>query len=249
MNRIRIPDTIKHLIILNVIFYIGMMMTPALYDMLAIWFPKNDNFKVWQIFSHMFMHSPKFLPHILFNMLALWMFGSPLEQMWGKKKFLFFYFSSGLGAVFLPWAIDFYQFNSILETLNSSGYTADYVIDILNQEKYNIDWKNILSEDTFNKFNSIFYANGVGASGAIMGLIAAFGLSFPNAKMALIFLPVPIAAKYFIPVLLAYETLSGIFGGTSILGVNVAHFAHVGGALTGGLIALYWKKTQFKHYN
>ena len=74
----------------------------------------------------------------------------------------------------------------------------------------------------------------------------AFGINFPNAKMALIFLPVPISAKYFIPILLAYETLSGIFGGSSIFGVNVAHFAHLGGAIVGGLIAWYWKKNQFK---
>jgi membrane associated rhomboid family serine protease len=245
----RITDTVKHLLILNVIFYMGMQFIPVMYDYLSLHFPLNDDFYFWQVFSHMFMHSPQSMMHILFNMLALWMFGTPLEQMWGRKKFLFFYFSSGLGAVLLPWAIDFYQFNSVLQELASAGFSKEYVLDILNQGKYNLEWENIIPMDEFQKFNQIFYTTGVGASGCIMGLLAAFGISFPNAKLALIFLPIPIKAKYFIPIFLGYEIFAGVSGGVSVLGMNIAHFAHVGGALTGGLIAWYWKNNQFKRWN
>ena len=246
----RLTETIKHLIIINIIFFIAVkFLGNNLYDSLAIWFPENDNFKVWQVFTHMFMHSQTFFLHIIMNMFGLWMFGTPLEQMWGRKKFLFFYFSAGLGAVILPWIIDFYQFNSIIDQLVINGYNKSDILSTLNEGKYIVSWESILSKGDFNNLFSVFNKVGVGASGCIMGLVAAFGINFPNAKMALIFLPVPIAAKYFIPVLLAYETLSGIFGWSSIFGVNIAHFAHLGGAIVGALIAWYWKKNQFKRYN
>lgn len=245
----KITETIKHLIIINIIFFVAVkFLGNNLFDSLAIWFPENENFKVWQIFTHMFMHSQTFFLHIVMNMFGLWMFGTPLEQMWGKKKFLFFYFSAGIGAVLLPWLIDFYQFNSLIDQLANSGFNKSDILSTLNQGKYNTGWENIINSDGLKKITTIFYTKGVGASGCIMGLVAAFGINFPNAKMSLIFLPVPIAAKYFIPVLLTYETLSGIFGWSSIFGANIAHFAHLGGALVGGIIAWYWKKNQFKKY-
>ena len=241
----RLTDTIKHLIIVNVIFYIGMLIVPSLYNWFALRFPKNDDFEVWQIITHMFMHSPLSVLHIFLNMLALWMFGTPLEQMWGRNKFLFFYISCGRGAVFIPWALDFFLIDTSLEILSNAGYEKEMVIASLKEGRYDGDWENIVGSF---RLKSLFAYNtsSVGASGAIMGLLAAFGLNFPNAKLALIFFPVPIAAKYFIPIYLGYEIFAGISGGTSILGMNIAHFAHVGGAVTGGLIAWYWKKNQFK---
>ena len=244
---LRITNTVKHLLILNVIFYIGMMMVPVLLDWFALRFPRNEEFQVWQIITHMFMHSPDTMFHILFNMLALWMFGTPLEQMWGRNKFLFFYISSGLGAVFLPWLLDFYLIDSSVDILVNAGYDREYVMSLLKKGLYNEGWANVISDFRIRSLGA-YVTKGVGASGAIMGLLAAFGLNFPNAKMALIFLPIPISAKYFIPIYLGYEIFAGLFGGASVLGMNVAHFAHVGGALTGGLIALYWKKNQFKRW-
>lgn len=243
----RISNTVKHLIIINVIFFLTIKAFGYnLFNSLAIWFPLNNNFEIWQVFTHMFMHHQTFYLHIIMNMFGLWMFGTPLEQMWGRNKFLFFYFSAGVGAVLLPWIIDFYQFNSIVHQLTINGFDKSEILMLLNEGKYNIGWKNILSEADFYKMNQIFYTSGVGASGAIMGLVAAFGINFPNAKMALIFLPVPIAAKYFIPIFLAYETLSGVFNWPSVFGINVANFAHVSGAIVGAIIAWYWKKNQFK---
>lgn len=245
----KISETVKHLIIINVIFFIAVQILGYnIYDLFALWSPINSKFELWQIISHMFMHSPTFIPHILMNMLGLWMFGTPLEQMWGRNKFLFFYFSAGLGAVVLPFIIDYYQLNNIVSELVSLGFDNENIFSTLKEGKYNTAWENVLDKDTFTNMMSISFKSMVGASGAIMGLLAAFGLNFPNAKLALIFLPVPIAAKYFIPVLLTYEVLSGIFGWSSIFGVNIAHFAHVGGALIGFIIAWYWKKNQFRTY-
>lgn len=246
----RITDTVKHLIILNILFFVGSLTVGnSAFNSLSIWFPENDNFRVWQIFTHMFMHHPTFYLHIIMNMLGLWMFGTPLEQIWGRNKFLFFYFSAGLGAVFLPFIIDYIQFNSIINEIVNTGMSKDEVLGILNQGKYVVSWNDSIGVEKVNTLTQIFNGSSLGASGAVMGLIAAFGWYFPNAKMALIFLPIPIAAKYFIPALLAYEIYSGIAGGSSIFGVNVAHFAHVGGAITGFIIAWYWKRNQFKRWN
>jgi len=245
----RITDTVKHLIIINVVFFVASKtFGNQAYDLLSIWFPENENFKVWQVFTHMFMHHPTFYFHILMNMLGLWMFGTPLEQMWGKKKFLFFYFSAGLGATLLPLLFDYYQFNSSLDQLVLAGFEKSEIIALLNNSQYDTRWATAIGDVNVAKFNAAFMSSSIGASGAVMGLLAAYGISFPNAKMALIFLPIPIAAKYFIPVLLAYEIISGFTGGSSMFGVNVGHFAHVGGALTGGIIAWYWKKNQFRTY-
>ena len=194
----------------------------------------------------MFMHHPTFLFHIIFNMLALWMFGTPLEQMWGKNKFLFFYFSAGIGAVILPFLIDYYEFNNTINDLVNSGFKKEDIIELIDQSKYDKRWISVIGEDGLANFYQIIGKNSLGASGAIMGLLVAFGLNFPNAKLSLIFLPIPVAAKYFIPVLLGYELLSGIFDWGSLFGIKVGHFAHLGGAITGFIIAWYWKKNQFK---
>ncbi len=242
----RITETVKHLIIINVLVFIGCQVVgDKAFALLSMWFPENDNFQIWQIFTHMFMHHPTFYLHILFNMLGIWMFGSPLEQMWGRNKFLFFYFSCGLGAVLIPLLIDYVQFNSIISPLLADGLDKETLVSILNQEKYNPDWVKTIGESNWNSLQKIFYSNSLGASGALMGLLVAFGMSFPNAELMLIFLPIPIKAKYFIPLLLGYEVISGLTGGNSMFGVSVAHFAHVGGALTGFIIMWYWKKNQF----
>ena len=240
----RITETVKVLLIINVIFFIGSKMVGA-FDLLSVWYIENNNFEFWQVISHMFMHSEKFYLHIVFNMLALWMFGTPLEQMWGRNKFLFFYFSAGIGAHLFSLSIDYFQFETILNILVENGFDRSDIISILNEDKYITSWKSILTADQFERLNEIFYGSSLGASGAIMGLLVAFGLSFPDVKLMMIFIPVPIKAKYFIPIIVAYDIISGLVGGTSIFGVNIAHWAHVGGALTGFIMAYYWKKNSF----
>ncbi|MET2985433.1 rhomboid family intramembrane serine protease [Aureibaculum conchae] len=200
----RITDAVKHLLIINVIFYAVTFLIPNMEDKMFEWFalfyPTSPFFKPWQFVTHMFMHGG--LMHIIFNMYALWAFGSPLEQLWGRNKFFFFYFSAGLGA-------------ALVYTL-SNYFLLDY--------------------------NAV----AVGASGAVYGVLVAFAMNFPNSKLALIFFPVPIAAKYFIPIILFGDLF---FGFTNYSVGNIAHFAHIGGALFGFLIAFYWKNNQFKRWD
>jgi len=244
----RITDTVKHLLIINVVMFIGAKAIgngELFYRWFALYFPENDLFQPWQIITHMFMHHKTFYLHIIFNMLGIWMFGSPVENFLGRKKFLFLYFSAGLGAVLLPWLIHSFNFNSLISPLIENGFDKDYILSTLNEGKINTQWKDIIGQSNLDKLTRIFFTSSLGASGALMGLLVAFGMLFPNAKLMMIFLPIPIKAKIFIPLLLGYEIISGFTGGNSLFGVSVAHFAHVGGALTGFVIMYFWKKDQF----
>ena len=246
----RITDTVKHLIIINaLLFVVAKFVYPPLQDLFALHFPQNPDFGLWQYVTHMFMHSQASFMHIAFNMFGLWMFGSPLEQMWGRNKFLFFYFSAGIGAGLIYTAVNYLQFNSAFNDLINIGLQNSNIQNILLTGEYNSDILDQISKEKLFNFYQTYNTPAVGASGAIYGVLVAFGMSFPDSKLALIFFPVPIAAKYFIPVLIGIDLFSGLTG-FSIFGAgNVAHFAHVGGALIGFLIMLYWKKNQFKRWD
>jgi len=239
----RITEAIKHLIIINVIlFVVPQLLQLDLTNMLALHFPENEHFGFWQYITHMFMHGS--FPHILFNMYGLYAFGTPLEQMWGKKKFIFFYFSAGLGAGIIYSLVNYYQFNGVYELFVNAGLNDSEVLSILKSGTTN-DARviNAITQEQFNKITSLYNTPAVGASGAVYGVLVAFGLYFKDAKLALIFFPVPIAAKYFIPVMILGDLF---FGMTKYSVGNIAHFAHIGGALIGFIIAWYWKKNQFK---
>ncbi len=216
------------------IFFASQSAGGQLLDSLALYFPKNENFGIWQLFTHMFMHGG--FAHIMFNMFALWMFGTPLERIWGKSRFLLFYFISGIGAAVFYTAINYYQFDGIYKELLSLGLSPAELQSSLSESKYYPSIEN--SEELLR----IYQTPMVGASGAIYGILVAFGVMFPNTKLALIFLPVPVAAKYFIPALIALDLFSGVTG-FSIFGGGVAHFAHVGGAIIGFLLMMYWRKS------
>ena len=239
----KITDGIKHLIIINVILFIApQFLKLDLTNVLALHFPKNSHFGFWQYLTHMFMHAS--FPHILFNMYGLWAFGTPLEQMWGKKKFLFFYFSAGLGAGLIYTLVNYYQFNGIYDLFINAGLNNADVISILEKGStagFNVN--TAITQAQFDKIYSLYHMPAVGASGAVYGVLVAFGLYFKDAKLALLFFPVPIAAKYFIPLMILGDLF---FGMTNYSVGNVAHFAHIGGALIGFIIAYYWKKNQFK---
>lgn len=238
----QITEAVKHLIIVNVLFFIAPLLMPnlGLQSLFALYFPENPNFGFWQFLTHMFMHGG--FSHILFNMYGLWAFGTPLERIWGRNKFLFFYFSAGLGAGVIYTLVNYYQFNSVYEQLISFGLSGGEIQNILDTGSYNSDLLTSISQSDLNEFFATYHTPAVGASGAIYGVLVAFGMTYPNAKLALIFFPVPIAAKYFIPVIILGDLF---FGMTSYSIGNVAHFAHIGGALIGFVIAWYWKKNQF----
>ncbi len=265
----RITDTVKHLIIINIIFFIGSYIVgDAATQYLALHSPLDDNFHVWQLITHMFMHGG--VMHIFFNMFALYSFGSLLEQVWGPKKFLFFYISCGLGAAALHLGVSYLEVQSILKgaaDLNLSGQTIREVINLTVGDSVNYrpdlflkELGEVLGPQKLNtltqeNFDALFAAARqtqvptVGASGAIYGILVAFAFIAPNAELALMFIPVPIKAKYFVPGLVLIDLFLGLKG-QSIFGnggSGIAHFAHIGGALIGFIIMWYWKKRQFNN--
>ena len=234
-------DTVKQLLILNILFFIGAQFVPQANDLLALHYFESDKFKLWQPISHMFMHGG--LMHIFLNMFALVSFGSALEHFWGPKKFLFFYFTCGLGAALIHSGINYYYFHDGLNTLVLNGFKETEILNLINEGKFMTSWQAVLAPDTFENMIGALTPT-VGASGAIYGLLVAFAFMFPNAELALLFIPVPIKAKYFVPGIVLLDLFSGVTG-YSIFGGGIAHFAHVGGALFGFIMMWYWKKNQF----
>jgi len=202
INMIRISETVKHLIIINVILFIATLIIGdrSMFSWLAMHAFENPSFKSWQVITHMFMHAG--IPHLLFNMLALWMFGSSVEYALSSKRFLTLYMLSGLGAVILQF-IYYY-------TLGISHH-----------------------------------ASMVGASGCIMGVMVAFAMMNPEAELMMIFLPIPIKAKYFVPGIIILDIVSAFTGQSFFSPSNTAYMAHVGGALAGLMVTYYFKRTQF----
>lgn len=253
-------ETVKQLIIINVIFFVGSLIVgPAATDYLALHSPMSDKFQFWQPITHMFMHGG--ILHIFFNMFALMSFGSLLERMWGPKKFLFFYFSCGLGAAALHLGVNYFEIQSILNKVeflelsdaaihriinvsfrDTQGFTEN-VLAILQSEGKTIDGPELQVLYDAAVINQI---PAVGASGAIYGVMVAFAFLFPNGELMMMFIPIPIKAKYFVPILVGLDIYLGITGKSLFgSGGGVAHFAHVGGALIGFIMMWYWKKNQF----
>lgn len=243
-----ITDAVKHLLIINVLMFIGTLSIgdgKIFYQWFALYFPKNQLFEPWQILTHMFMHGS--IGHIFFNMFALWMFGTAVEQIMGTKKFVIFYLLAGLGAATIQIAFLYFNFNSGLQVLLSSGLDSSEILNVLNQGKYDTRWQTILGGD-FQSFISAFNTTMVGASGAIMGVLVAFGMLFPESKLMLIFLPIPIKAKYFIPAIIGLDLISALTGQSFFSPSNTAYMAHVGGALTGFILMWFWKKNDNNKY-
>ena len=268
----QITPTVKHLLIINCIVFAGTYLLgnkELFYGLLALYYPLNDYFMPWQVFTHMFMHGG--FQHLLFNMFALFMFGTAVERVFGQRKFLIFYISSGLGAVALTFAVYYIQIYPLINELQALGFSFDFIkevtrLDILSDRMYQGEilaskLKPVLSSygysmsqlngDSFRMlFDLIVSSNGsmVGASGAIMGVLVAFGMLNPNAELMMIFLPIPIKAKYFIPGIIALDLISAITGTSFFSPSNTAYIAHIGGALTGFLLMYFWKKNQFDKF-
>jgi membrane associated rhomboid family serine protease len=240
-----ITETVKQLLIINILFFVGAYFVPASYDFLALHYFESEKFKFWQPLTHMFMHGG--LMHIAFNMFALYSFGSALEHRWGSKKFIFFYISCGLGSALLYSAFNYYQFHQVLNVLIENGFNKTEIMNVLSQGKFDTSWQTVLDPLSFSTLTDVYFGTAVGASGAIYGLLVAFAFMYPNAELALMFIPVPIKAKYFVPGILVIDLILGLKG-NSIFGAGgtgIAHFAHLGGALCGYIMMWYWKKNQF----
>jgi membrane associated rhomboid family serine protease len=179
------------------------------------YYPEGFRFQPYQIATHMFSHGS--FMHILFNMFGLWMFGKILENAWGPKRFLLFYLVCGVGAALCHLAIQYFRCEQLLQAVLAGSSTDKYIGAI---------------------------APAVGASGAIMGIFVAFGYLFPNTELFLMFIPIPIKAKWAVLGFIAFDLFSGVTG----RGDNIAHFAHLGGALTGFILVLIWNKTGTKRF-
>ncbi len=241
----RISETIKVLVIVNALFFIGSLFTgDYAVKLFSLYYFEHPDFRFWQPITHMFMHGG--FMHILFNMYGLWAFGSPLEESWGRNKFIFFYFSAGLGAAFVHSLVNYFQFHSGFDALLALGLTEAEIWQMVNTTLEPGSYREIkeLGLEASQQFFTSFNTPALGASGAVYGVLVAFGLMFPNVEMMMIFLPIPIKAKFFIPAIILIDIFFGVTGSP----FGIAHWAHVGGALFGFIMAWYWKKNSFdKH--
>ncbi|WP_128330645.1 rhomboid family intramembrane serine protease [Apibacter sp. HY039] len=256
MNRY-IPPVTKNLLILNTIFFIGKyllgMYGVDLDVIFGAFFPLSPNFHWYQVLSHMFMHAG--LTHFFFNMFTLWMFGSAVEQALGAKKFLILYFVCGLGAFALFNLVNYFEFKQVYDSLveanvplnEVSKYSKLNFTSNNNIQEMGNQWLNTLPKNTDYAQASKFYLDLVvpmmGASGAIYGVLVAFGLMFPNTVLVLLFPPIPLKAKFFIPLMILFELYLGI---NQVQGDNIAHFAHLGGAVFGFFLTKHWIKNRYR---
>lgn len=223
-----IPPVVKNLLIINIIFFIAtsLFVQFPLVEWLGVYYYDSPKFKVWQVITYMFMHGG--FAHIFFNMFALFSFGSLLENTMGSKRFLNFYLITGLGALALQFAVQSIEVYSLVGSVN---------IDPINYQSDNPEHLRTLGQ--------IYYGPMVGASGAIFGLLIAFGMLFPNMELFLMFIPVPIKAKFIIPVYILVELFLGV---KQFEGDSIAHFAHLGGALFGFILVKLWHLQRPRNY-
>lgn len=204
------PPAVMNLLIINVLVFLAVRFLPfgeELMLKLSMFFPTNPEFRVWQPITYMFVHSNTDFSHLLFNMFALWMFGRIVEYDLGTKRFLVYYFVCGLGAALMQVGVNWIEMTALLNAGNIQAAQA------------------------------AFWTPMVGASGAVFGILLAFGMMRPNSVIMLLIPPIPMKAKWFVIIYGVIELFFGIRGGD-----NIAHFAHLGGMLWGFLLLLYWKK-------
>jgi membrane associated rhomboid family serine protease len=217
-----IPPVIKNLIIANVLVFFAQQIFPNMDNLFALHDVHSVYFKPYQLITYLFMHGG--IEHILFNMFALWMFGSILENVWGGKRFLTFYILCGLGSAALHLVVLYYEMAPVMETFHLLPLS---------------DQQDLLYSNTFRVNEAT-----IGASGAVFGCLAAFGYLFPNSLIYLYFF-VPIKAKWFV---LFYAGMELFFGIRNSAGDSVAHWAHLGGAIVGLILVIYWNKSNKRNF-
>ncbi len=241
----RITDTVKTLLIANVMFFIGsQLLGDAAYKLFALWYPEHPNFQFWQLISHMFMHGG--LTHILFNMFALFIFGSVLEMYLGQQRFLFLYFSAGLGAAGLQILFSYMGFQEAYQSYIDAGITPAEIQSVLDSAMQTGQYRTFnMSDEISTQLIQNYVTPMVGASGAIFGVLAAFAVIYPNMPLCIIFIPIPIKAKYLIGGYFALNVYSAVTGSSIIGPANTAYWAHIGGAVIGFITMWVWKKNQY----
>ena len=267
-----LPPVVKNLIIINGLFFLATLAVSGsfgidLIDILGLHYFAAEKFSPYQFITYMFMHGG--FMHIFFNMFALWMFGNALENIWGPKRFLTYYFVTGIGAAITHYVVFYFEISPVLTVINNylDNPSHEALTQFLNSDNFQL--ASYEMQDTFNQFrdryNELINNNPVsalqlsvdfmteykreflnapvvvGASGAVFGILLAFGMLFPNALIYLYF-AIPIKAKYFVMIYGAIELFSGIYN----RGSNVAHFAHLGGMVFGYFLLMYWKNRRWR---
>lgn len=236
------PPVIKNLVIINVLCWLATIALQKygidIVGYLGLHYWKSEDFNVVQLVTYMFLHDTTSIGHIFFNMFGLWMFGKDIENFWGGKKFLIYYFVTGIGAGVIQqitWAIDIYPVVTAINQVLAGG-------DIRALAPYlqSMPTGHVSAADLLQLKELVYDARvTIGASGAIFGVLLAFAMLFPDARIFLLFIPIPIRAPYFV----AFYALCELFMGVQDFhGDNVAHFAHLGGMIFGLILILYWKK-------
>jgi len=234
MNNIHIPPVVKNLLIINALFFVASLVfenSPVdLSRLLGVYYFDSQFFGIWQLVTYMFMHAD--IGHIFSNMFGLFMFGGILESRWGAKRFLNFYLICGLGALFFQMGVQAYEVYQITGSIIHNPVHIDLAANMSS-----VDIPGI-SREAHGTLTGIYGFPMVGASGAIFGILVAFGMLYPNTELMMIFFPIPIKAKYFIPLYIVFELYSGV---AQTPGDSVAHYAHLGGALVGFILVKLWK--------
>lgn len=230
-----LPILTKCLLLTNVVMFVLSFLFPALKQDLALHYFESSLFKPYQVITHFFMHAGIF--HIMFNMYALVIFGGVLEKHLGRKRFSLLYFFSAVGAFMLHMSIISLELSNLSPDVLSAIQTQGAEI-LANGQNY--------TNENLGALNLKFHGSILGASGAIMGLLLGFAMMFPNVGLQLIFLPLPLKAKYFMPIYMGLELALGV---GDFEWDNIGHFAHLGGAMVGGIFMFFWiKKGVVKSY-
>ena len=257
----RLPMVVKNLLIINGLMLLlkialgtDLLGRSILDNWLGLHAIGSPDFKPWQVITHMFLHAgpssgPGWYWHIVSNMFALFMFGGPIENAMGPKRFLNYYLLCGLGAAALQLGVSFAETQPTMAELQALGVSTEQVKNVvvashISPDEANLALNQIEAEHpgSLDVVQSLFWHYAgvmVGASGAIFGILIAFGMLFPNVELMLLFLPIPIKAKYFVVLYGLWELYSGV---SQRAGDNVAHYAHLGGLIFGFFIIKYWRK-------
>ena len=238
------PPATRNLLIINCIVYFAVMLTAGReqgpFDMFMLYYPTSEYFHWWQYVTYMFMHGG--FAHLFFNMYALWLFGSMVEQTLGTKRFLILYFVTGIGAALLHTGVEYYQY---MKEFNLYVDRLSAVMPGLDTEAVTAFAREHFVSDYLRPWGvEAICPPTVGASGAIYGVMMAFAMLHPRAEMQLIIPPVRLTAKWMVIVFGGIELLTGIFATAD----GVAHFAHLGGMLFAFFLVLYWKKHLYDNY-
>lgn len=233
-----LPPVTLNIIIINVIIWLAQIVFLrqgiSLSEKLGLHYVESQGFRIYQLVTYMFLHDTGSFMHVFSNMFAVFMFGRTLEHVWGSKRFLTFYMVTGMGAGLVQIIVAFFRIQSI-----KSGMSLDAIEEVYSQGyqilQQNMNYINASQAGLNAALNTVT----IGASGAVFGILLAFGMLFPNAELFIIPIPFPIKAKWFV---IGYGVFELIFGIRNFSWDNVAHFAHLGGMLFGIFMILYWRK-------